>query len=65
MAVANLYPPPSQGGRTAEIREEEVRFAPDSPLEERRFEPSVPGSERTEPFQENEAVIMARDGLKM
>jgi hypothetical protein len=24
-----------------------------------------PGSERTEPFQENEAVIMARDGLKM
>ena len=33
MAVANLYPPPSQGGRTAEIGEEEVRFAPDSPLE--------------------------------
>jgi len=26
MAVANLYPPPSQRGRTAEIREEEVRF---------------------------------------
>ena len=42
MAVANLYPPPSQGGRTAEIGEEEVRFAPDSPLEEGGFELVVP-----------------------